>query len=102
MTESREPKHALPEDTPPPVEQQREELAQTVEALAAKVDVPARVSAATREQTEKAQELAREGVSAVKENPQTAGLSLAGVAGALLLVFVIRRRRTRKERRVLA
>ncbi|MGB6180077.1 MAG: DUF3618 domain-containing protein [Rhodococcus sp. (in: high G+C Gram-positive bacteria)] len=98
-----EPKHALRDETgehaAPSVEQQRQELADTVEALAAKVDVPARVSAAAHDQSEKVQEAAQGGVAAVKENPQVAGASLAGVAIALVLVAVVRRRRARKAAR---
>lgn len=100
-----EPRHALRTEAdaePPSVEQQREELAETVEALAAKVDVPARVSAAAHESTEKVQEVAQqgvakaqEGVAQVKENPQVAGISLAGALAAVVLVALVRRRRAR-------
>ncbi|ATD69906.1 MULTISPECIES: DUF3618 domain-containing protein [Gordonia] len=71
---------------PPPVEQQREELAETVDALAAKLDVPARVNAAASETAYTAKVKAEENRTA-----------LIGVAVAVLVaigtVVVIKRRR---------
>ncbi|GAC53026.1 MULTISPECIES: DUF3618 domain-containing protein [Gordonia] len=71
---------------PPPVEQQREELAETVDALAAKLDVPARMNAAAAETAYTAKVKAEENRTA-----------LIGVAVAVLVaigtVVVIKRRR---------
>jgi hypothetical protein len=72
---------------PPPVEQQREELAETVDALTKKLDVPARVSAATNETVHAA-------AAKAKDNRQA--IIGAVVAGALALgaIVVIRRRKS--------
>lgn len=50
------PENNAPADNPPPVEQQRQELAETVDALAAKLDVPARVNDAASKTAHTAQE----------------------------------------------
>lgn len=97
-----DPKHALNENTPvtdvtTPVEEQREELADTVAALAEKLDVSTRVSDAAKEQTDKVAAVAHDGIETVKQNPQTAGISLAGAVAAVVVVLLVRRRRARKN-----
>ncbi|MBY4575255.1 deoxyuridine 5'-triphosphate nucleotidohydrolase [Gordonia paraffinivorans] len=71
---------------PPPIEQQREELAETVDALAAKLDVPARVSAAASETAHTARTKATENRNAL------AGAAVAAVV-ALGAFLIVRRRR---------
>ncbi|MFI8566263.1 DUF3618 domain-containing protein [Rhodococcus sp. NPDC078407] len=85
------PAHSAPggSDQPPSIEEQRSELAETVSALAAKADVPTRVSNEASRQAARASD-------AVRERPG----ATAGVAGAvvavLLVTLLLRRRRTRK------
>ena len=75
-----------PATDPPPVEQQREELAETVDALAAKLDVPARVNAAAAETAYTAR---------VKAEENRTVLIGAAVAAALAVGTVVVRRRRR-------
>ena len=75
-----------PTDDPPPIEQQREELAETVDALAAKLDVPARVNEAASKTAHTAQ------VKAQENRTVLIGAAVAAVV-ALGAFIVIRRRR---------
>ena len=71
------------------IEQTRAELGQTVEALAAKVDVKARARQATRDAADFARtqiSLARSGVG----RPPVAVVLLAGAAAGLLAVIIAR------------
>ena len=72
--------------TPPPVEEQRAALAETVDALAHKADVPARVKSAAADTAH---------TTKVKAQETQQVLIGAGVAAlsALIAVVVIRRRR---------
>ncbi|MEO9327110.1 DUF3618 domain-containing protein [Gordonia aurantiaca] len=72
--------------TPPPIEQQREELAETVDALAAKLDVPARVNAAASETARSAKTKAAENRTALF------GVAVAAVVGTAAIVVARRRR----------
>ena len=74
----------------PPVEEQRAELAQTVDALTQKFDVPTRVKTAAADTAHTAQVKA-------KDNQQV--LATSGAIGAVLLVLliVVRRRRSKKR-----
>ncbi|GAC68287.1 DUF3618 domain-containing protein [Gordonia soli] len=74
-------------DTPPPVEQQREELAETVDALVRKADVPARVSAAATDAAQSAQATAK------ANQPALIGAAVAAVLAVVGVVVVRRRRR---------
>ena len=67
------------------IEQTREQLGQTVEALAAKVDVKAR-----------AQEKLGQAGQQIKKNPVPAAAT-AGVIGALVLFFLLVRRWMRRD-----
>jgi hypothetical protein len=84
-----EPGATGPNDLPP-VEEQRAELAQTVDALAQKFDVPTRVKTAAADTAHTAQIKA-------KDNQQV--LATSGAIGAVLLVLlvVVRRRRSKKR-----
>lgn len=75
----------------PPVEEQRAELAETVDALAQKFDVPTRVKTAAADTAQTAQIKA-------KDNQQV--LATSGAIGAVLLVLlvVVRRRRSKKRK----
>jgi hypothetical protein len=74
---------------PPPVEEQRAELAETVDALAQKFDVPTRVKTAAADTAHTAQVKA-------KDNPQLLAASGAAAVLMLGLVLVIRRRSKKK------
>jgi hypothetical protein len=74
------------------VEQQRAELAETVEALTQKLDVPTRVKSAAADTAHTAQVKA-------KENPQPlAAFGAAGVV-AIITIIVLRRRRHSKGKK---
>ncbi|ASR02114.1 DUF3618 domain-containing protein [Gordonia rubripertincta] len=75
-----------PAGDPPPIEQQREELAETVDALAAKLDVPARVNTAASETAHTAKVKAEENRTAL------IGVAVAAVL-AIGTVIIVRRRR---------
>lgn len=77
------------EETPPPVEQQRAELAETVEALTQKLDVPTRVKSAATETAHTAQVKA-------KDNQQTLVVAGAAGIGAIIAIVLLRRRRRSK------
>jgi LPXTG-motif cell wall-anchored protein len=84
-----DPAVVSPPVDPPPVEEQRAELAETVDALAQKFDVPTRVKSAAADTAHTAQIKA-------KDNQQV--LVASGAAGVLLLgLFVIIRRRRSKK-----
>lgn len=70
------------------VARQRAELAETVEELAHRVDVPARTKAAVHDKTEEAVRIARR-----------RGPVLVGAAAAVTALFVVRIVRRRKRRR---
>ncbi|ATQ31052.1 membrane protein [Rhodococcus ruber Chol-4] len=72
----------------PSVEQQRAELAATVDELAQRVDVPARTKAAAHEKVEAAKQTAA-------EKPQIVAAVVGSVVAALAVRAVVRRRRRR-------
>jgi hypothetical protein len=84
---SETPENNTPADTPPPVEQQRQELAATVDALAAKLDVPARVNDAASRTAHTAQ------VKAQENSTVLIGAAVAAVLAVGTIVIVRRRRR---------
>jgi type VI protein secretion system component VasF len=69
------------------IEQTREQLGQTVEALAAKVDVKAR-----------AQEKLGQVSQQIKERPVPVAISAGVVVGALAVVFTLIRRWMRRDK----
>ncbi|WP_145275096.1 DUF3618 domain-containing protein [Prescottella equi] len=71
------------------VERQRAELAETVEELTHRVDVPARTKAAVHEKSDAAVELARRRVPALAV--------VAGVGVVLIFLGAVRRRRRRRH-----
>ncbi|EOM75631.1 DUF3618 domain-containing protein [Rhodococcus rhodnii] len=75
----------------PPVTEQREELAETVEALTRKLDVPSRVNAAAGERAQAA-------ATAVRDNRQIVVGAAAGVLALVVLLIVRRRRREDDDR----
>ncbi|MGA9872195.1 MAG: hypothetical protein WBQ44_13775 [Rhodococcus sp. (in: high G+C Gram-positive bacteria)] len=85
------------EETPgiedaPSIEEQRAEVAETVAALAAKADVPARVQNEAAFQADRAKAVAQ-------ENPQILAAAVGGVLAALLVTVILRRRRSRRSYR---
>lgn len=82
------PENNAPADNPPPVEQQRQELAETVDALAAKLDVPARVNDAASKTAHTAQEKAQENQTVLIGAVLAAVLAVGGI-------IILRRRRRR-------
>lgn len=80
------PENNAPADNPPPVEQQRQELAETVDALAAKLDVPARVNDAASKTAHTAQVKAQENQTALIGAAVAAVLAVGGI-------IILRRRR---------
>ncbi|MBM7279590.1 DUF3618 domain-containing protein [Gordonia rubripertincta] len=76
-----------PAGDPPPIEQQREELAETVDALAAKLDVAARVNTAAAETAQTAK------VKAEENRTTLIGVAVAAVL-AIGTVIVVKRRRS--------
>ncbi|ROZ98779.1 DUF3618 domain-containing protein [Gordonia sp. OPL2] len=81
-----EPESAAESFDPPPVEQQREELAETVDALTKKLDVPARVNAA-------ADETVHAVTTKAKDNQQVVIAAAAAGLAAVAAVIIIRRRK---------
>jgi len=80
------PDGATADSLPPSLDQQREELAETVDALRAKLDVPTRIKAAVQEQAQRL-------------NDNTAlrnGLLIAVLAATTLVI--VRRYRARRRR----
>ncbi|MGY4647363.1 DUF3618 domain-containing protein [Mycobacterium sp. URHB0021] len=80
------PDGATADSPPPSLDQQREELAETVDALRAKLDVPTRIKAAVQEQAQRL-------------NDNTAlrnGLLIAVLAATTLVI--VRRYRARRRR----
>lgn len=84
---SETPENNTPADTPPPAEQQRQELAETVDALAAKLDVSARVNDAASRTAHTAQ------VKAQENSTVLIGAAVAAVLAVGTIVIVRRRRR---------
>ena len=76
-------------DQPPSIEEQRSDLAETVSALAAKADVPTRVSDEASRQAARASD-------AVRRSPGATAGAAGAVVAALLVAILLRRRRTRK------
>jgi cobalamin biosynthesis protein CobT len=70
----------------------REELGETVEALAAKADVKGRAQDKTYEQKARARAKLNEVTEQVKEKPAPVA-AVVGIVGALLLLVLLRRRR---------
>ncbi|MFE0748453.1 DUF3618 domain-containing protein [Gordonia sp. NPDC058843] len=83
---SETPENNTPSDNPPPVEQQRQELAETVDALAAKLDVPARVNDAASKTAHTAQ------VKAQENSTVLIGAAVAAVLAVGAFVIIRRRR----------
>ncbi|QNG20227.1 DUF3618 domain-containing protein [Rhodococcus triatomae] len=73
-------------DGSPPVAQQREELAETVDALTKKLDVPARANAA-------AADTAHAAAVTVRENQPFVVIAAVAVVSAIVAAVVVRRRR---------
>ena len=104
---------------PPSVEQQRADLAATVEALAAKADVPTRVADAATEQAHRLKDAATEQAHQLKDaatvqaahlkgaasqqsrnlqdRPEIIAAAAVGVAVAVALILGIRRRRSSRN-----
>lgn len=72
------------------VEDQRADLAETVSALAAKADVPARVSNEAAHQTARAS-------TAIQNNPTAVAGVVGTVVAALIVTIVLRRRRANRK-----
>lgn len=70
----------------------REELGETVEALAAKADVKAQAQQKVDEQKARAQAKLDETTTQVKENPTPVAAIAGGVAAFFLLVILLKRR----------
>ncbi|ORM25159.1 DUF3618 domain-containing protein [Williamsia sp. 1135] len=89
MTEPTPTDPADDQTPPPPVEQQRAELAETVEALAQKLDVPTRVKSAAADTAHTAQ------VKAIENQQPLAAFGAAGVVAIIAIVLLRRRRRSK-------
>ncbi len=82
--------HTADSNEPPPsVEDQRAELAETVSALAAKADVPTRVSNEAAYQASRAS-------TAVQDHRGAAAGIVGAIVAAVVVTVVLRRRRSRK------
>ncbi|MCX5044133.1 DUF3618 domain-containing protein [Aldersonia sp. NBC_00410] len=68
-------------DHTPDIEEQRAEIAATVEALAAKADVPTRLRSATEVQRRKLQ-----------DNAPLVAAAVGGVVAAVVVIVILRRR----------
>ena len=86
------------------IEQTREQLGQTVEALAAKVDVKARaqqelgqLTARLKGKANQAKQQAGQAGQQIRKRPVPAAAT-AGVIGALVLFFALIRRWTRRDK----
>ena len=82
-----------PAEELPPVEQQRAEIAETVDALTQKLDVPARVKSTASDSVDTVRRTA-------SQNPQL--LAALGAAVAAAVVVRVVRRRRRRTRTVFA
>ena len=81
------PENNAPADNPPPVEQQRQELAETADALVAKLDVPARVNDAASKTPYTARVKAQENQAVLVGAAVSAVLAVGGI------IILCRRRR---------
>jgi len=81
-----------PEQSPPPIEQQRTELAETVDALTQKLDVPSRVKTTASHSIETIRR------TADQNRPAVAAAAATAVA-VFLLITLQRKRRNRKALR---
>ena len=79
------------------IEQTRERLGETVEALAAKVDVKARAQEKLGQLTDQAKEQAARAGQQIRKRPVPAATA-AGVLGALVLLFALIRRWMRRDK----
>jgi F0F1-type ATP synthase membrane subunit b/b' len=121
---SEPPPDATPEEIEAHIQQSRERLASTVDALTAKLDVKEQAKQKARETSEQAKQKARETSEQAKQkaretservrsgaqhayeqgverarttSPAMLGAAAAGVAGLLVLVVVLLRRASRKR-----
>jgi ElaB/YqjD/DUF883 family membrane-anchored ribosome-binding protein len=72
----------------------REELGETVEALAAKADVKAQAKEKVEETKAQAQQKVEETSEQVKENPFPVAALAGGIAAGILLLVLLRKRRS--------
>ena len=79
------------------IEQTREQLGETVEALVAKVDVKARAQQKLGQLTARLKGKATEAGEQIKKDPVPAAAT-AGVIGALVLFFALVRRWMRRDK----
>ena len=79
------------------IEQTREQLGETVEALVAKVDVKARAQQKLGQLTARLKGKATEAGEQIKKDPVPAAAA-AGVIGALVLFFTLMRRWMRRDK----
>ena len=79
------------------IEQTREQLGETVEALVAKVDVKARAQQKLGQLTARLKGKATEAGEQIKKDPVPAAAT-AGVIGALVLFFTLMRRWMRRDK----
>ena len=79
------------------IEQTREQLGETVEALVAKVDVKARAQEKLGQLTTRLKGKATEAGQQIKKDPVPAAAT-AGVIGALVLFFTLMRRWMRRDK----
>lgn len=90
-----EPTESVPSDPGPaqttPVEEQRAELAETVDALTQKLDVPTRVKSAATDSAHTAQVKA-------KDNQQVLVASGAVGLSAIIAIVLLRRRRSKGKK----
>ena len=91
MTEHDPAATPQPEQSPPPIEQQRAELAETVDALTHKLDVSSRVKTTASDSVETLRRTADQHQPAVAVATTT--------AVAVFLLITLRRRRSRKALR---
>lgn len=95
------PAATLP-DPEPSVETQRAELADTVAALAGKADVPTRIQNSAHAQIQKAKTFATDNPQIQKAktfaegNPQILAASAGSLGAALVLLIILRRRRSHR------
>ena len=79
------------------IEQTREQLGETVEALVAKVDVKARAQQKLGQLTARLKGKATEAGEQIKKDPVPAAATV-GVMGALVLFFTLSRRGMRRDK----
>ena len=77
------------------IEQTREQLGQTVEALAAKVDVKARAQQKLSQLQDKAKQQATQAGQHIKKRPVPVAASASGIVSLVLFFIAIRRWRRR-------